>query len=244
MSNFRNWIKLILAQSSPCRLWPATDGYTYIDRKRKQGSGEIQHPVVKETGNSVAQQTVMILSTHILCSCSQYVFKSCFQTVVNELIQQFFVFFVVHLGHHPLFQRFTCRSMTGFMLKRFFLLYIHSKNIWEFFTFICVINISLCVSLAHVHNTTMLVWSSWKLVWESRILRGTLPSRPHPDSDFDSVRPDTTHRSGWSGHTCDTTTPLSGNEHSYLVTQQKKINSYQQKRSPQDKELLSRGRPV
>lgn len=67
----------------------------------------------------------------------------------------------------------------------------------------------------------MWVWSSWKLVWESRTLHETLPSRLHPDSDCDSVHPDTTHHSDWSGHTCGTTSLLSGNEHSYLMTQQK-----------------------
>lgn len=67
----------------------------------------------------------------------------------------------------------------------------------------------------------MWVWSSWKLVLESRTLRGTLPSRPHPGSGCDSVHPDTTRRSDWSGHTCGTTSLLFGNERSYLVTQQK-----------------------
>ena len=67
----------------------------------------------------------------------------------------------------------------------------------------------------------MWVWSSWKLVWESRTLRGTLPSRPRPGSGCGSVHPDTTRRSDWSGHTCGTTSLLFDNEHSYLVTQQR-----------------------
>lgn len=75
----------------------------------------------------------------------------------------------------------------------------------------------------------MWVWSSWKLFWESRTLHGTQPSRLHPGSGFDSVHLGTTHRSDWSGHTCGTTSLLSGNERSYLKTQQKRRDGYEHK---------------
>lgn len=75
----------------------------------------------------------------------------------------------------------------------------------------------------------MWVWSSWKLVWGSRPPHGTRPSRPHLGNGFDSVHPDTTLRSDWNGHTCGTTNPLFGNEHSYLLTKSEQLTAKAQK---------------